>query len=190
MKYFVKVGERYHRLVVLATHQRVDNEHQFYNLCQCDCGKTVYRTSSQLVRRMMKSCGCLYWEMQKRGNYIHGGTARRKDGRVKLSYLYAFWLRTRRHCHKRDDPGYPKWGRLGITLAEEWRKDYPAFRDWVEGNLGPRPSLGYRLERWDRKGGFEPGNLLWVTEEQQYALRMGLIAAVLVAIFILGQVLS
>jgi hypothetical protein len=145
---------------------------------------------------MMKSCGCLYREMQKRGNYIHGGSSRAdnnvgNNGRAALSYLYAFWLRTRSHCHKPGDPGYPKWGGRGITLKKEWRADYPAFRDWVEGNLGPRPSLHYRLERWDRGRGFEPGNLLWVTEEQQYALRMGLaVAAVFAAAFILGQVLS
>src|SRR6516165_5883066 len=112
MKYFVSVGERYHRLVVLATHQRIAGIHQFCNLCQCDCGKKVYRTSSQLVRGMMKSCGCLYREMQKRGNYIHGGSSRAENnagnnGRVALTYLYAFWLRTRRHCHKPDDPAYP-----------------------------------------------------------------------------------
>jgi len=190
MKYFAKVGERYTRLVVLATHQRVEGEALFYNLCQCDCGNKCYRTSAQLVRGMMKSCGCLYRECQKRGNFIHGGTHRRKDGRVALTYLYAFWLRIRRHCCKPDDPGYPKWGGRGITLKKEWRKDYRAFRDWVEKNLGPRPSLGYRLERWDREKGFEPGNLLWVTEEQQYALRMGLaVAAILAAAFIVQQVL-
>lgn len=172
MKYFVKEGERYHRQVVLATHQRIEGRRQFYNLCQCDCGNRCYRTSSQLVRGLLKSCGCAYRERQKRGNFIHGGTSR-ANGKVSLTYLYGFWLRTRSRCYRREDPDYPKFGKKGIRLIGEWREDYPSFRDWVEEHLGPRPAPGWRLERWDRDKGFEPGNLLWVTEKQQYALREG-----------------
>jgi hypothetical protein len=173
MKYFVKVGERYFRLVVLATHQRVNGDRQFYNLCRCDCGNTAYRTSSQLGSGATKSCGCSYRERLKRGNLIHGGSVR-PNGERTVVYLYGFWLRTRSRCHHAEDPDYPEFGRKGIALAEEWREDYPAFRDWVEENLGPRPSPGYRLERWEREKGFLPGNLLWVTERQGYALRKGL----------------
>jgi hypothetical protein len=172
MKYFVKEGERYSRLVVLATHQRVARKHQLYNLCLCDCGRRTYRTSRQLVLGLLKSCGCGYRERLVKGNLIHGGSARH-NGKAGISYLYGYWLRTRSRCHNPEDPRYPQWGAAGIGLAEEWREDYPAFRDWVETNLGPRPSLGYRLERWDREKNFEPGNLLWMTEKQQYALRNG-----------------
>jgi hypothetical protein len=93
---------------------------------------------------------------------------------VNVAYLYGFWLRSRSRCYNSEDTDYPEYGRKGIALAKNWRKDYPAFRDWIEENLGPRPSLGYRLERWDRKKSFEPGNLLWVTEAQAYLLRKGL----------------
>src|ERR1700746_3510418 len=111
MKYFVKEGERYNRLVILATHQRVEGKRQFYNLCRCDCGNTAYRTSSQLVLGQMKSCGCGYRERLKRGNFIHGGTVRR-NGEVSL-YLYGFWSRIRRLCHRPEDPDYPKFGGKG-----------------------------------------------------------------------------
>jgi hypothetical protein len=183
LKYFVKVGERYNRLVILATHQRVEGKRSFYNLCQCDCGNRCFRTSSELVREIMKSCGCAYREQQKRGNFVHGGTSR-VNGKLSLAYLYGFWLRIRSRCHNPLDKAYPHWGGRGITLFEGWHADYSVFRDWVEEHLGPRPSLSHRLERWDRKGGFEPGNLLWVTEEEQYALRKGLVAALLAAGFI------
>jgi hypothetical protein len=173
MKYFVKEGERYSRLVVLATHQRRPGKRQFYNLCLCDCGKTTYRTSTQLVRKLMKSCGCARRERLKTGNLIHGGAVRRKERgrRVGFAYLYGFWLRTRSRCHNPKDPIYPKWGERGVSLATEWREDYPSFRDWVEKHLGLRPSSNYRLARWDEKKGFEPGNLLWLTEGDLYALR-------------------
>ena len=185
MKYFVKVGERYNQLEVLATHQRVKGKKQFYNLCKCDCGKKCYRTSAELVRGVMKSCGHLYREQQKRGHLIHGGTSK-TNGKMALAYLYGFWLRSRSHCHNPLDKLYPKWGGRGITLFEKWResKGYAVFRDYIEENLGPRPSPSHRLERWDRAGGFEPGNLLWVTEEEAYALRKGLVAALLAAVFI------
>jgi hypothetical protein len=163
MKYFVKEGERYSRLVVLATHQRVEGKAQRYNLCLCDCGKKCYRTSCQLVRGLMKSCGCGRRERLLRGNVIHGGTVPRSNG---LSYLYSFWLRARSRCHNPGDPRYSRWGEKGIFLFWEWREDYPAFRDWIEKNLGARPTSGYRLGRQNPWKGFEPGNLFWLEERE------------------------
>ena len=170
MKYFVKLGEHYERLEVLATHQRVEGKRELYNLCRCACGNKCHRTSRALVRKLTTSCGCARRERQKRGNFIHGGSG--------AAYLYQFWLRTRSRCHNPADEDYPLYGGKGIALAEQWRKrrGYSAFRDWVETNLGPHPAPGYRLERWQREKGFEPGNLLWVTGGQAYALRNGLVA--------------
>src|ERR1700746_1076504 len=136
MKYFVKVGEKYARLTVLATHQRYGDKRQFYNLCQCACGNKTYRTSAELVRGIYKSCGCAHRERQKRGNFIHGGTTARANGKVSLPYLYGFWWRPGSRCHTPEDPLYPKHGGRGIALAEHWREDYPAFRDYVEEHLG------------------------------------------------------
>jgi hypothetical protein len=163
MKYFVKEGERYSRLVVLATQQRLKGKYQYYNLCRCDCGKKTYRTSRQLVLGLLKSCGCGHREHLKRGNLIHGGTVSRK-GKVEITYLYGFWSRIRGRCHNPNDRFYPDWGEKGIELTAEWREDYPAFRAWVEENLGERPSVGFRLGRWDEGKDFEPGNLYWTTE--------------------------
>jgi hypothetical protein len=163
MKYFVKEGERYSRLVVIATQIRLKGKLPLYNLCQCDCGKKAYRTSRQLVLGLLKSCGCGRRERLRRGNLIHGGTVPGKN-ETGFAYLYGFWLRTRSRCHNPKDTRYPQWGKRGIALYPEWREDYPAFRDYVEKTLGTRPSLGYRLGRWDEKKDFEPGNLLWTTE--------------------------
>ena len=170
MKYFVKEGERYSRLTVLATHQRIEGKRQFYNLCLCECGKKTYRTSTQLVLGLLKSCGCGHRERLKRGNLIHGGTVPRKE-EVGSAYLYSFWLRIRSRCHNPRDIRFRLWGERGIFLAPEWREDYLAFRDWVKENLGPRPSSGYRLERWQDEKGFEPGNLFWLTERDLHVLR-------------------
>jgi hypothetical protein len=174
MKYFVTEGERYSQLVVLATRQRVKGKHQLYNLCQCDCGKKCYRTSTQLVKGLMKSCGCGHREHLKRGNLIHGGAVRRK-GKKELAYLYSYWLRIRRHCYNPANRSYPKLGKKGIGVYPEWREDYLAFRDYVKETLGARPSYGHRLERWDEKKDFEPGNLHWLTGSDLHVLRSGLI---------------
>lgn len=163
MKYFVKEGERYSRLVVIATQVRLKGKKQFYNLCLCDCGKKCYRTSTQLVKGLLKSCGCGHREHLRRGNFIHGGTALREK-ESENDYLYWVWSRIRGHCHNPKDRFYAKFGKRGIALYPEWREDYPAFREWVSRHLGPRPSLGYRFGRWDEKKDFEPGNLLWTTE--------------------------
>lgn len=177
MKYFVKEGERYSRLVVLVTQQRLKGKYSLYNLCQCDCGKKTYRTSRQLVLGLRKSCGCGYRERLKRGNFIHGGTLSHQ-GKVNFTYLYTFWTRVRRACLNPKDRFYAKLGKKGVSLAPEWREDYPAFRDWIKKNLGARPSVRHRLERFEAEKGFEPGNLVWTTSRDMRALRKEVLAFV------------
>src|ERR1700761_5459241 len=115
MKYFVKEGEHYSRLVVLATQQRLKGKRQLYNLCLCECGRKCYRTSTQLVRGLLKSCGCGYRERLKRGNLIHGGSVPGKN-ESGAAYLYGFWLRIRSRCHDPENPRYPQFGKKGIFL--------------------------------------------------------------------------
>jgi len=64
------------------------------------------------------------------------------------------------------NPSYPNYGGRGIRMLPEWESSYPAFRDWVQANLGPRPR-GKTLDRIDNGQGYEPGNMRWATKRQQ-----------------------
>ncbi len=45
------------------------------------------------------------------------------------------------------------------VLCAEWEY-FPAFRDYVDEHLGPRPAH-HRLLRIDDALGFQPGNIMW-----------------------------
>jgi hypothetical protein len=51
-------------------------------------------------------------------------------------------------------------------MAPEWVDDYPAFRDYVKQNLGPRPK-GKSIDRIDNDEDYEPGNLKFSTPSEQ-----------------------
>jgi hypothetical protein len=72
-----------------------------------------------------------------------------------------------RRCYDQSDYHYPRWGGRGIKVTGQWH-DVRVFVDWVEQNLGPRPSRGYSLNRTDNDGDYEPGNLDWATARQQF----------------------
>lgn len=76
-----------------------------------------------------------------------------------------------RRCYDPAFTGYRNWGGRGISVHQEWRKDYVAFASWVRQNIGERPSGKYSLDRRDNDGNYEPGNLRWATHAEQMANR-------------------
>ncbi len=62
-------------------------------------------------------------------------------------------------CH----PEWKNYGARGIRMAAEWIHDFDAFRD----HIGPRPGLGFSLDRIDNDGDYAPGNVRLATASQQ-----------------------
>jgi hypothetical protein len=52
-------------------------------------------------------------------------------------------------------------------MAPEWVDDYPAFRDYIHENLGPKPTPRHSIDRIENHEGYEPGNLKWSTPPEQ-----------------------
>lgn len=48
-------------------------------------------------------------------------------------------------------------------MSKEWSGSFLAFL----ADMGPRPSRGHTLERVDNDKGYEKGNCVWATREQQ-----------------------
>lgn len=51
----------------------------------------------------------------------------------------------------------------GITVCEEWKRDFLAFKR----DMGDSYKEGTSLERIDNNKGYEPGNVTWATDSQQ-----------------------
>lgn len=77
------------------------------------------------------------------------------NGRVR--YVYYDMLR---RCYKPEDRAYYRYGRRGITVCDEWRKDCCNFYKWAKDN-GYKPGL--QLDRIDNDKGYSPDNCHWVT---------------------------
>lgn len=59
---------------------------------------------------------------------------------------------------------YPRYGGIGVKVAEEWVDDFAAFF----AHVGPRPSPKHSLDRFpDPRGNYEPGNVRWATATEQ-----------------------
>ena len=58
---------------------------------------------------------------------------------------------------------WPDYGGRGIRMALEWLHDFAAFL----AHIGPRPGLGYSLDRIDVNGDYAPGNVRWATAQEQ-----------------------
>ena len=86
-----------------------------------------------------------------------------RQGNLRRPKIYNTWLRMRHRCL-----GVSKDARYyrdrGITICDEWRDNYDAFRAWALTS-GVRKDL--TLDRIDNNGGYRPSNCRWVTQADQ-----------------------
>jgi len=64
-------------------------------------------------------------------------------------------------CINPNDAEFKNYGARGITVCERWRD----FRGFLS-DMGEKPS-DRSLERVDNRNGYEPGNCVWATSQQQ-----------------------
>lgn len=69
-------------------------------------------------------------------------------------------------CFNENDKNFSNYGGRGITVCDEWRKDFVAFYEYVS-KLEHFGEDGYSLDRINNDGNYEPGNVRWANRVEQ-----------------------
>jgi len=141
-------GKRFGRLTVVE-YLGIDNHRAAWR-CKCDCGNEKITYTTYLTTGVVSSCGCYQKERQREANTSHGGTYDR---------LYRTYHHMLGRCNNPNDNMYEWYGGRGISVCDEWKNSYEAFRDWAFAN-GYDNTLS--IDRINVDGNYEPGNVRWI----------------------------
>ena len=83
------------------------------------------------------------------------------DGKTRL---HRVWDNMKTRCYNPAHKYYHRYGGRGITVCDEWRESFPAFKEWALAN-GYADNL--TLDRIENDKGYSPDNCRWATYSQQ-----------------------
>lgn len=125
---------------------------------QCVCGKIKEIGVSNVASGKTKSCGCMskiLWQQSEYGKSKHHG---------RFTRLYSIYAAMKQRC---CNPNYFEsqyYGGRGITICDEWKNNFVAFRDWAMAN-GYKDGLS--IDRVNTNKGYSPDNCRWATAKEQ-----------------------
>lgn len=147
-------GQTFGRLTVIERVGSSKNQKSLF-LCKCSCGKTKVILGSSLTSKRVTSCGCLAKEEISKRTKTHGKTNTR---------LHSIWNCMKTRCYNANSKSYQYYGAKGVTICEEWLKDFKAFYDWSMSH-GYKENL--TIDRINPFGNYEPSNCRWITMQEQ-----------------------
>ena len=153
------VGRKFGRWTVLEySHNNAHREPVW--VCKCDCGTIKKVVGANLKSGISKSCGCLHSEIAKRRMTTHG---------MRYTRIHGVWAGMIERCENPKHKDYKSYGGRGITVCDEWRKDFVAFKDWAYQNgYDENAKQGQcTLDRKDVNGNYCPDNCRWVSMAEQ-----------------------
>jgi hypothetical protein len=150
----VSPGDRFEKLEIVREIERTNPGERRFEL-KCDCGNITTGKLKSLRCGDKGSCEACYPARQRASVTTHGRS---------YSAEYKAWSNALDRCFNIKNKFWHIYGGYGITVAPEWKQDFPAFLAYI----GTRPLSLYSLDRWpDPHGSYEPGNVRWATKKEQ-----------------------
>lgn len=142
----VSAGDRFGRLVIVSEatpFEQPSGQRARAFTCKCDCGTEKTIRLSHLKNGRVKSCGCIMPS--------HG---------MSHSKIYTVWRGMINRATSKSHINANRYVQRGITVCDEWRSSFIAFKEWAQSNgFGP----GLTLDRRDNSKGYFPDNCRFVT---------------------------
>jgi len=145
-------GDQFGRLT--AIHVYETEKTGTYWRCFCECGNYKNVFIGHLRSGKIRSCGCLFGDIEHNGGVAKHGKARTPE--------HITWCAMRNRCLSPTTNGYERYGGIGVTICPEW-DDFSVFLN----DMGKRPSKHHTLDRIDATGNYELGNCRWATPKEQ-----------------------
>jgi hypothetical protein len=145
------------RLTVISEpfRERIKNSYYSFIMVRCICGVEKKIRLSHFKDGLTKSCGCISAELRKTRCVTHGMT--------KKHSLYSVWCNIKNRCRNKNVLAYKDYGGRGISICEEWSKDFKCFYDWCMNNGWAK---GLEIDRKNNDGNYEPSNCRFVTTKE------------------------
>jgi hypothetical protein len=151
----IKLGSRFGRLTVIEQ----SCEYKRCYVCRCSCGKRTAVLQNDLRNGHVRSCGCLLKDIRRTCSLKHGKCRIRQRSPEYTAYHFA-----RQACRTKGSKYFARFGGRGIQFE---------FSNFIEFYkcVGDRPGPDCRLERIDKDGDFEAGNLQWIPRKRRTRVR-------------------
>lgn len=146
-----RAGQVFGRLTVQDNYY-VKNRKTYW-LCACECGVNKHIDGNALQSGATISCGCYHREAISKSSKKHGHWAH------PLYWVHRGMLN---RCNLKSDRAYVNYGARGISVCDEWRKDFKSFYDWAIANGW---AIGLEIDRINNDGNYEPSNCRFVTRK-------------------------